>query len=766
MASVESWGADNTTLQHLKNDSNSGPSVDEIEGDPQTELVWAFLCSAFTIFGLLLATLVYCRKRYLSPNNIRKRKLKSIQDKKAKEVKLVESVTGHPVPIGEFVSQYAYKAKKNLVDIEFQALELNQETDHSTGFANLEENQKKNSYPDVLPFDHNRVILQEDTGDDYPTDYINASYIDGYSKPKAYIAAMGPNKDTMGDFWQMVWQENVHCIVMASNLFEHARQQCERYWHGTHGRYGDIEVWLMETVVTSEFTIRMFKVMREGYKDERFVQHYQISSWSEHDCPDESAVLEYRRVIKSYMANVPGPVLVHCSSGGGRTGAFIALDIILERITREKNVSIFDTVLYLRNRRQNMVNNVEQYDFIYKCVCMYVQCGVTVIPASQLPMVVQSMSLKDRQTKLNGFEREYQTLKDVVPKLSVGECAGGHRHENRKKSREIMLQPPERARPYLMTHDSATSTDYINAVYVDGFKYKNAYIATQWPLKNTQADLWRLIYDYNVHAVVVLNEPTSPDIINKFKFWEDYEKFWPTKDDKDALYGPLTVFMEHETDYSNITTRDFRIRKPKKYVNVMSDLSEAGEADPATKLMLADMALIRMDNKPKSRSAEGEKHCRMFHLHCWPNGHKIPTSNLAMIELFNMVNQWQMDTNESGPILVVSKNGVNRCGVFCALNIACDKLNTEGEIDIFKAVKCVKMNRPQLVDSMMEYIYCYTFMVVLLELLQNSYLQGIIPRILVTEEERHALANSPYIYDNQAYTGQGAELEPHSSTYI
>lgn len=45
------------------------------------------------------------------------------------------------------------------------------------------ENYNKNRYMNAVPYDDNRVILQGDNGD-----YINASYIDGYSSQKAYIA--------------------------------------------------------------------------------------------------------------------------------------------------------------------------------------------------------------------------------------------------------------------------------------------------------------------------------------------------------------------------------------------------------------------------------------------------------------------------------------------------------------------------------------------------------------------------------------------------
>lgn len=49
-----------------------------------------------------------------------------------------------------------------------------------------------------------------------------------------------------------------------------------------------------------------------------------------------------------------------------------------------------------------------QYEFIYDTVSMYLQCGITVITARELPAVVQKLAVKDPQTRLNGFEREYK----------------------------------------------------------------------------------------------------------------------------------------------------------------------------------------------------------------------------------------------------------------------------------------------------------------------------------------------------------------------
>ncbi|XP_030836637.1 uncharacterized protein LOC100892979 [Strongylocentrotus purpuratus] len=88
--------------------------------------------------------------------------------------------------------------------------------------ASLPNNKVKNRYRNILAYDHSRVMLEEVKG--VPdSDYINASYINSFDKEKMYIATQGPNKASLSDFWKMVWMENVHNIVMVTNLFEEGK---------------------------------------------------------------------------------------------------------------------------------------------------------------------------------------------------------------------------------------------------------------------------------------------------------------------------------------------------------------------------------------------------------------------------------------------------------------------------------------------------------------------------------------------------------------
>ena len=90
-------------------------------------------------------------------------------------------------------------------------------------------NSIKNRYRNVLPYDEHRVTLNQQPGDPF-SDYINASFIDGYSQTHEFVAAQGPTVNTVADFWRMIWEREIQAIVMVTNLKEGAEEKCARYW--------------------------------------------------------------------------------------------------------------------------------------------------------------------------------------------------------------------------------------------------------------------------------------------------------------------------------------------------------------------------------------------------------------------------------------------------------------------------------------------------------------------------------------------------------
>ncbi|CAI9743236.1 receptor-type tyrosine-protein phosphatase epsilon-like isoform X1 [Octopus vulgaris] len=607
----------------------------------------------------------------------------------------VESVKRKPIPPQQFLTWLRRRDAAKDLNLEVKAL-LNHRPDSQCNVSTASANLWLNNQKDIVPYDHARISLQE-IPQGFTTDYINANYIDGFCKSREYIATQGPQYRIAAAFWQMVWQEQVRCIVMATGLFEHATQQCDKYWEDIVNDYGQVKhgkitIRTINTVSIAHLTIRTLQICKEGDPGCRIIEHFEMSSWEMDDTIDAGVILDSRRRILKYMDSSSGPLLVHCRSGGARTAIFVAVDYCLKQLEVEDYVDVFGAILHMHNSRKNMIRTLVQYRLIYDTLALYMQCSNSIYTVSSL---VQRLS--DQENNLaTEFQEEFQVLNQVVPKLSIGDCAGGHRQENRSKSRDIMLQPPERARPYLLSNDKSDDSDFINGVYVDGYWNRNNYIVTQWPMRSTIRDIWRLVYDYKVNTLVLLND---------VKFSRGYPCFWPKDVNQEKKYGPIGVKYCRTFKYPDMSVRLFRVRKCFHYLQ-------------------SCVTLPPRDMKDESRPV------RMFQLLNWPKSNKVPPNTMSFAYLLGLVEEWQAQTNSHSPIVVISKDGYSRCGMFSAISICCDRLKEDREVDIMNAVRIVKKNRPQLVPTLAEYNYCYTFIGSLLE-----HLQEIGPTIVVTNPE-------------------------------
>ena len=94
--------------------------------------------------------------------------------------------------------------------------------------------------------------------------YINANYISGYKgESKSYIAAQGPMSNTINDFWLMIWNENVSCIVMITKLIERNKSKCELYFPDDNLQsveYDDILITVKQINYFQDYEIRQLIV--------------------------------------------------------------------------------------------------------------------------------------------------------------------------------------------------------------------------------------------------------------------------------------------------------------------------------------------------------------------------------------------------------------------------------------------------------------------------------------------------------------------------
>ena len=87
------------------------------------------------------------------------------------------------------------------------------------------------------------------------------------------------------------------------------------------------------------------------------VVQFHFTGWPDHGVPQNGVVLVnfIWRIRTIHPYSDPCPLLVHCSAGVGRTGAFIVLDSMLERMKKEDNLNIFEFLKQLRAQRVLMV---------------------------------------------------------------------------------------------------------------------------------------------------------------------------------------------------------------------------------------------------------------------------------------------------------------------------------------------------------------------------------------------------------------------------
>ncbi|XP_053633111.1 receptor-type tyrosine-protein phosphatase kappa isoform X2 [Cherax quadricarinatus] len=639
-----------------------------------TEGSWtAFFCVFSSVFLFAIAVIKYLRKQSFNPKEIRKNWKAISKVLYAEEDKAIGAIPTKPIDSKDLPKICAqHRQYPILYKVEFQM--ASKVEPHSMRHALKEVNELKNTHKRSIPYDYNRVVL-EPLPDAPDSDYINASYIDSLLTPKAYIATQGPLENTIVDFWRLVWQQKSRLIVMLTKTFDFIKVMCVQYWPAMVGcpdHYEGIKVDLLKEEQLANFQIRTIKLSLEGHpEEEREVVQFHYTEWPSHTQPFINGLLEFRRRIKiwsqSNITPADGPVIVHCSDGGARTGVYMAIDANLELLEEDGKLDIYGYVKKMKHARLGLIETVDQYRFVYDALEEFLLCGYSFFPVSEL-----SQRLKHKSMKINGNKSEYQIefekICKMTPRFTIGDCAGGHRADNRVKNRNVLCVPPDNFRPYITSFQGNTNTDYINAVCVDGYTHPRDYIVTEWPTSQTIGDLWSLVFDHDCTAVVLLCNPTN--VVN-------YPPFWPEKQ-KSMKYGSVfTIDHVSHQHYQNIRSWVFKISK--KIVS-LTELMAGIKAEPKT--------------------------CHLFQLMCWPQGHKVPTSTNALVELMNMVERWRQRTGY-GPVVVVSPDGMSRAGVYCAANACIEQVIQHGEVDVFQAVHTVRRHRPQLTNNMTEYKYCY-----------------------------------------------------------
>ncbi|XP_035385735.1 receptor-type tyrosine-protein phosphatase S isoform X29 [Electrophorus electricus] len=570
---------------------------------------------------------------------------------------LSSMATHPPIPIMDLADHLErLKANDNLkFSQEYESVDPGQQ--FTWEHSNLEVNKAKNRYANVIAYDHSRVLLSAIDG--IPgSDYINANYIDGYRKQNAYIATQGALPETFGDFWRMVWEQRSANIVMMTKLEERSRVKCDQYWptRGTE-TYGLIQVTLLDTVELATYCVRTFALYKNGSSEKKEVRQFQFTAWPDHGVPEHpTPFLAFLRRVKACNPPDAGPMVVHCSAGVGRTGCFIVIDAMLERIKHEKTVDIYGHVTLMRAQRNYMVQTEDQYVFIHDALLEAVTCGNTEVPARNLYAYIQKLTQLEAGENVTAMELEFKRLANT--KAHTSRFISANLPCNKFKNRLVNIMPYESTRVCLQPIRGVEGSDYINASFIDGYRQQKAYIATQGPLAETTEDFWRMLWEHNSTIVVMLTKLREMGR-------EKCHQYWPAE--RSARYQYFVVDPMAEYNMPQYILREFKV-------------TDARDGQSRT--------------------------VRQFQFTDWPE-QGVPKSGEGFIDFIGQVHKTKEQFGQDGPISVHCSAGVGRTGVFITLSIVLERMRYEGVVDIFQTVKMLRTQRPAMVQTEDQYQFCY-----------------------------------------------------------
>ncbi|XP_072179373.1 receptor-type tyrosine-protein phosphatase kappa-like [Diadema setosum] len=370
--------------------------------------------------------------------------------------------------------------------------------------------------------------------------------------------------------------------------------------------------------------------------------------------------MEQPTSIQSKKKGTQAGALGHTpGAGAGRTGTFLTLYNMLFMMRETGKVDIFGFVNKMRENRIKMVDTQDQYLFIYNALLEVYFLGQTHTPVAQFKKKLSTLNRVDPKTKKINIQLEYELLDSLAPVPPRNAFRGGKMPQNKNKNRFPDILPLERKRPCLISEGLEDSTDYINASLMNTFTEENAFVVTQAPLPNTVVDIWRLVFDWKCPVIVMLNELDPSD-------WT-CPQYWPSSGT--IQMGSLKITRVGSSSEPHFTRDTFTVSSKRESVTVTQ-----------------------------------------FRLLGWSAASTYLRSRMSLIHLVRAAQKAVKIAHNSGPVIVHCINGTGWSGVFCALWSVIDKFERKNTVDIFHAVKNLRANRPNMVESLDQYKLCYDVM--------------------------------------------------------
>ncbi|XP_069999561.1 tyrosine-protein phosphatase 10D [Penaeus vannamei] len=264
------------------------------------------------------------------------------------------------------------------------------------------------------------------------------------------------------------------------------------------------------------------------------------------------------------------------------------------------------------------------------------------------------------------FSEEYKALQHVGRDIPHN---AADLPVNRPKNRFTNILPYEHSRFKLQSTDDEEGSDYINANYVSGYNSLREFIVSQGPLPSTRDDFWRMCWESNTRAIVMLTRCTE-------RGRERCDHYWPYNM-QPVYYGDIQVTILNERYFPDWSVTEFRVCK-----------------------------------------GEVRRMIRHFHFTTWPDfGVPDPPQTLVRFVRFFR----ERIGADQRPIVVHCSAGVGRSGTFIALDRILFSIRTNDYVDIYGIVYEMRRQRVSMVQTEQQYICIHQCLLSVLEGTENEH---------------------------------------------
>ncbi|KAK3607676.1 hypothetical protein CHS0354_010665 [Potamilus streckersoni] len=361
------------------------------------------------------------------------------------------------------------------------------------------------------------------------------------------------------------------------------------------------------------------------------------------------------------------------SAGIGRTGTFLALDYLLDQADELRYINVVKCLETIRKQRVSLVQTVEQYIFLHEAIVEALTSTTMAPSTSEFQETYKRLLERDSKTGKRKLDDEFEKLPMYVSDPGEDVYENAKAMENRHKNRYSNILPDKNHCPFLNVYVKGRDS-YINAVFLPAYKENNIFIVTQMPWENTVVDFWRMVYQFEVGSIVMLNTlseiKVATTVINlkrneKKIEWNEKERYW-TEDEDAFETGPFKITLESK--YTDDLWTNYTM-------------------------------LLNFNNE--------RRRVRLSRATYWPDRKPIPKSPSAMLKQIDMLQNWQQETGNK-PIIVHCMNGAERSGLFCVIAALIERTKIEHEVAVEQIIKQMRSRRPQIIPNVvrgMQLIY-------------------------------------------------------------